>query len=167
MYERDPDVAAYLAAEDDEAPARPPWAVVSEDDAAWAADKVLAARERHARIVAACAAQVAAAAREVARAEGYFLPLLEDWARRHPPARGRTIHLPTGQLAFRCVPGGPRVVDDAAALSWARGSLPAAVRVVESVDKRAITAHVAATGELPPGVEVKPDDESFSVKAAS
>lgn len=157
------EILGYLEA--DEAPAeRPPWAVASEADAIWAADRVLTARQRRDRIVEQCRAMIARAERDAQRAEAFFLPLLEHWARLNPPAKGKTIHLPTGQLAFRRVPGGPRVVDDAAALDWARAALPDAVRVVESVDKAAIKAHIAATGELPPGVEITPDDESFSVK---
>lgn len=157
------EVTSYLEAEEEPAQ-RPAWTVTTEADAIWAADRVLTARQRHERIVEQCEAMIEASAREMRRAEAFFLPLLENWARLNPPVRGKTIHLPTGQLAFRRVPGGPRVVDDAAALEWARVALPAAVRVVESVDKAAIKAHIAATGELPPGVEVKPDDESFSVK---
>ena len=157
------EIAAFLEAED-EPTSRPAWSVQTEADAIWAADRLLTARQRRDRIVEQCRAMITRAERDAERAESYFLPLLENWARLNPPTRGRTVHLPTGQLAFRRVPGGPRVVDDAAALAWAREALPVAVRVVERVDAATIKAHVLATGELPPGVEIKPDDESFSVK---
>lgn len=160
-----PQAAVIDFLEAEEVPAeRPPWAVATEGDAIWAVDRLLTARQRRDRIAEQCRAVLAAAERDVERAEAFFLPLLEDWARRNPPRTGRTIRLPTGSLSFRRVPGGPRVVDDAAALAWARAALPDAVRVVASVDRTAIKAYAAATGELPPGVELKPDDESFHVR---
>ena len=145
---------------------RAPFVVDDASKAAWALDKILAARERAARVKAACAAMVAEAEREVADAEGFFLPLLEAWARANPPAKGKTIRLPTGALAFRSVPGGPRVYDDAAALEWARANLPDAVVTREAVLRSAITDYVKATGDLPPGVDRVAARESFDAKGA-
>lgn len=146
---------------DTEAPA---FTVHDEASAAWAADRVLSARERVARIKAACQAMIAEAEREATEAAAFFLPMLEAWARANPPRRGKAIHLTTGSLAFRTVPGGPRVVDEAAALEWARAEYTDAVRVVESLDRNAIKAYVAEAGELPPGVEVVEAREAFDVK---
>lgn len=143
-----------------------PFSVHDEASAAWAADKILSARERLARVTAACAEMIAEAGREVADLEGLFLPQLEEWARQNPPRKGKTIRLPTGALAFRTVPGGPRVADEEAALSWARQHLPAAVQVRERVIAAEIKGYVAATGELPPGVELAEERETFSVKGA-
>lgn len=112
---------------DDSAP--PLFSVRDDESAAWAADKILSARERLARVTAACAEMIAEAGREVDALEGLFLPQLEEWARANPPRKGRTIRLPTGALSFRSVPGGPRVVDEEAALTWARQHLPAAIKV--------------------------------------
>lgn len=141
-----------------------PFAIDSEARAAWAADKVLAARERLARIKANCQAMIEAAQSEVESAESFFLPMLEAWAREHPPRRGKTIRLPTGALSFRTVPGGPRVVNEDDALDWAEFHLPAAVKVSKKVMASVLKEHYQATGELPPGVEVVPDDERFDVK---
>jgi len=158
---------AYLDAtpDDDAAPDDPPaWSLVSEADASYGVDTILGARERAARIKERCAALVADAERRAVRAEAFFLPLLQRYYQEHPPAKGKTIHLPAGDLKSYAVRGGPRVVDAQACLVWARAALPVAVRVVESVDVAAVKAHIATTGELPPGVEVQADEERFSVK---
>ena len=126
-------------------------------------DQILSARARLERVKAACAELIREAEADVAEAE-LVLPALEMWAKANPPKRGKTIRLPVGQLGWRRVPGGPRVIDDAAALAWARQALPQAVRVEESVDRHTIRAYVERTGELPPGVEIKPDEERFGVR---
>lgn len=146
----------------DEAQGRP-WAITDDGAAAWAVDKVLGARERLARIKAACQLMIQDAERQVADAEARFLPALEAWALANPPRKGKTIRLPTGSLSFRTVPGGHRVVDAEAALAWARAYLPAAVVVSERLDAAAVREYVHASGEIPPGVERVPEHERFGV----
>lgn len=145
---------------------RLPFSVHDEESAAWAADKILSARERLARVTAACAEMIAEAGREVVDLESLFLPQLEAWARQNPPRKGRTIRLPVGKLSFRTVPGGPRVTDEAAALEWARQYLPAAVQVREKVLATPIKEYVEQTGEAVPGVEMVESRETFDVKGA-
>lgn len=146
--------------------ARAPFVIDSADKAAWAVDKVLGARARLERVRAACDAAIREAEREVADTEGFFLPQLRVWAEQNPPAKGKTIRLTTGALAFRAVPGGPRVVDSVAALEWARQHLPAAVKVSESLSATAVKSYVTQTGDLPPGVEVVEGREAFDVKVS-
>jgi hypothetical protein len=137
------------------------------NQAAYAADRILTERERLARIRAACAAQIADADRAVARTEAFYLPALETWAAANPPRKGKTIHLPTGALSFRAVPGGPRLVDPEAALSWARQNKPDLIVVRESVRITDLKAWIEASGgELPDGVEVVEARETFDVKGA-
>jgi phage host-nuclease inhibitor protein Gam len=143
-----------------------PFTVDDAGKAAWALDKVLAARERVARIKAACEKMIGEAETDARDAEAFFLPLLEEWARANPPAKGKTIRLTTGALAFRSVPGGPRVADEAATLAWARAQLPDAVRVRETVLATAIREYVTSTGDILPGIEIAPARESFDVKGA-
>ena len=140
-----------------------PDAIISEADATRVLDQILSARQRRDRIKAACAAMLEAAEAEVAEVES-MLPELETWAMANRPAKGKTIKLPVGQRQWRVVPGGPRIVDDAAALRWAREALPDAVRVALSIDKMAIKSYVTTTGELPPGVELQADEERFGVR---
>ncbi len=141
-----------------------PFTVDDPSKAAWALDKVLTARERLERVKAACQKVIDEAARDVEDAEAFFLPLLELWARENPPTKGKTIRLPTGALAFRTVPGGPRVHDDAAVLAWAREHLPDAVVTKQAILRTAITDYVKATGDVPPGVDVVAPRESFDAK---
>lgn len=143
-----------------------PWEITDESKAAWAVDKVLAARERLGRIKAACQAMVEQAEREVADTEAFFLPQLEAWARANPPRKSKTIKLMTGSLAFRTVPGGPRVVDEGQCTDWAKRYCPDAIKVVERLSVTAIKDYIANYGELPPGVEIAPDSERFDVKGA-
>ena len=143
-----------------------PWRITDDNRAAWAADKVLGARERLARVKASCQAMIDEAAREAQDAEAFFLPLLEEWARANPPRKGKTIRLPTGALAFRTVIGGPRLVDAKAALDWAREHTPSLIEITERVTITALKDYMEAVGEVPPGVEVVPDRESFDVKGA-
>jgi phage host-nuclease inhibitor protein Gam len=140
------------------------WEITSPADAAWALDKVLTARARRDRIKENFAAALAEAEREVADAEAAFVPRLEAWALANPPERGKTIRLPTGALRWRTVPGGPRVVDAAAALAWAERHLPSAVRVEKSVLATPLKEFALTVGELPDGVEAEPAREVFSVR---
>lgn len=146
-----------------------PWEITDEGKAAWAVDKVLAARERLARIKAACQAMIAEAEREAEDTEALFKPQLEAWARANPPRKGKTIKLMTGALAFRIVPGGPRVTDADAVIAWARAEgVESALRVKEvvSVDAAGLRAYVEASGDLPPGVDLVEAREAFDVKGA-
>lgn len=144
-----------------------PFTIDTPERAAWAADKVLSARERLARITASCAAMIQQAGREADEAAAFFLPLLEQWARANPPAKGKTIRLPTGALSFRTVPGGPRLADPDAALAWARQNKPELIVVKESVRISDLKSWIEASGgELPDGVEIADARETFDVKGA-
>jgi hypothetical protein len=69
------------------------------------------------------------------------------------------------QLARK--PGGPRVVDERAALAWAVVNLPEAVVVPRArISVERIKEHVATTGEIPAGVEIVDDEDTFRVKPA-
>lgn len=143
-----------------------PFIVDTPERAAWAADKVLSTRERLARVTASCAAMIQQAGREADEAAAFFLPLLEAWARQNPPRKGKTIRLPTGALSFRSVPGGPRLADPEAALSWARQNKPELIEVKERVTITALKGWIESSGgELPDGVEMTDARETFDVKA--
>jgi phage host-nuclease inhibitor protein Gam len=81
--------------------------------------------------------------------------------------RRKSVHFLQASCAFRTVPARLTVSDQAAALEWARETLPAAVATRETLDSAAYlkTAQAKAeeTGELLPGVEIAPARESFSV----
>jgi hypothetical protein len=159
-----PTTPAWEAADTDRLE---PFTVDTPERAAWAADKVLAARERLARVTASCAAMIQQAGREADDAAAFFLPMLEEWARANPPRKGKTIRLPTGALSFRSVPGGPRLADPDAALAWARQNKPELIEVRERVTITALKEFIVASGgELPDGVEMTDSRETFDVKGA-
>jgi len=103
------------------------WVVDTEERAAWAADVILSHEERIERIERQHLKVMLRAQREFDRARAFFVPQLRAWAAAHPPAKGKTIHLTTGSLAFRTKPGGVRVEDEAACLEWAEDHLPEAI----------------------------------------
>ena len=49
-------------------------------------------------------------------------------------------------------------------IAWCRQHLPSAVKVVESVLKSEINAHIKTTGECPDGAELAGGGEKFYVK---
>jgi Bacteriophage Mu Gam like protein len=142
-----------------------PFTVHDERSAAWATDKVLSARARLERVKAACAEAIREAQSEVENTELLFLPMLEAWAAGNLPRGKKSIKLTTGAIGFRTVPGGPRVIDEAAVLAWAKEhGIPGVIKVTESVSRTAVKEYVQATGDQPDGVEVVPSRESFDVK---
>jgi hypothetical protein len=138
--------------------------ITGEDQATWALDHILTQRERLERIKRSCADMIASAQSMVDDAERYYLPELERWAKGQLTGKKRSLKLPTGQLAFRTVPAGLRVLSEAEALAWAKQERPDLVRVKESVLVSELKAHFDQTGELPAGAERTEGRDSFSVK---
>lgn len=142
------------------------FCIDSESKAAWAVDKVLSFDERIARIKAQSAEMIRQIEGEQRRFSDFVTPHLQAWIEAHPPAKGRSVKLISGTIGYRFKPGGPRVVDKEALLVWAKDRLPAAVEVktTESVPADAVKAHVASTGEIPDGVELVGDTDTFYIK---
>ena len=88
----------------------------------------------------------------------YLESLLMPWAQE----QGKSISLPSGRVRFRKVPD-KFIYDDQAIITWAKQHLPEAVRIKEEPDKAAIKAHVKATGELPDGLTIEPQEPKFEV----
>ena len=97
--------------------------------------------------------------------EWRFGKQLEGWARQNLPSGKKSVKLLTGTLAFRKVSESLEVVDEAALMSWAQGDCPEAykVKMVETIDKKVVKEHWKKTGEIPPGCDIKPESESFSI----
>lgn len=90
------------------------------------------------------------------RLRGYHEARLAD------DPRAKSLSFPAGTLKARTTPG--RVeVDAAVFLAAAPDEL---VRVKREPDKTAIAAHVKATGEVLPGVEMVPGDVRFTVEVS-
>src|SRR5206468_4077872 len=92
---------------------------------------------------------------------------LADWTRRQLQAQygsRRSLHLPSGVVGFRTEPTRIVVADEPKLIAWCRQHLPSAVKVVESVLKSEISAHIKSSGECPDGAELAGGGEKFYVK---
>lgn len=149
--------------------------ILDEQTAADAVDRVLTLDDRIRRVeaerdafVRRCEARIEHLRAERAQVWDGLRGPLQRYYEAHPPRRGRTLHLPTGSLAMRVRPGGPRKVDEAAVKSWAAAEAPDFL--VEEYVSRLRWADLkkaveAGEVEVPPGVEMVDDSETFEVKA--
>lgn len=100
-----------------------------------------------------------------------LLERVEAWAvaNRGEVVRGKakSRQLLTGSIGFRAVPEKVLVLDEVAFLAWAQAERLDLVVLKPSIDKKALNAFVTQTGELPPGIDVKPATEAVTVKALS
>jgi phage host-nuclease inhibitor protein Gam len=138
------------------------FAVEDEGSAAWVVDKLLAYDERAGRLKEQFLAMIKAIEADKARFERRFLPELEAWFDQQP-RRGKTLALLTGTLTKRTVPAAPTIVDEAKVTAWAGEHLTEAFTIVQKLDTSAVRNYVRETGEVVPGVEIRPARESFSV----
>lgn len=142
-----------------EEPAPAGFEVVDEDSAAWAVSVIRARRRHLADLEEQYIARATKAKRELERAEQFFMPLLERWARselRNQGARApRHVDVATGRLQFRKREGGIKISDDAAVMEFARKleeTAPGVIvkQVKEGIDRERLKAGLAAlfSGEL-------------------
>ena len=102
---------------------------------------------------------------------GRFEPQLEAWARQEIEKTGgrtKTVKTLGGSLSFRTVPAGLEITDtgSAAEVAITLGLVkPAPVDLVAY--RKAAQESLERTGELLPGVEIRPERESFSIRFAS
>lgn len=94
--------------------------------------------------------------------EGRFLPELAEYAKQNLPKGGKTFSTMYGAVSFRATPAKVRVVDEEAALAWARANAPEAVKVEESILVSKLPKDLVE--EAPQGFEVVEAGESVSVK---
>jgi hypothetical protein len=136
--------------------------------AEWTVRKIAEHKRKQADIEAMLAAEImrlkAWAAKETEGHENsvsYLEGLLLPWYLRQEDT---SISLPSGRVRMRKLPDA-FVYDNEKVIAWAKVNLPAAVRVTvtEAPDKAAISAHIKATGEMPDGLEIKPQPAKFEV----
>lgn len=148
-----------------------PFTPDTADKADWVLGKVADARQRAARV----RENAEAIARQhEAEADGLlwkFGAALADFARRETDGtKRRSVRLLNGQVGFRTKPAAFAVADDAAALSWVKENLPAALRLDRRAFADALTvteegnAVHGETGERLPFVSVTLAEEIFYVK---
>lgn len=147
------------------------------DSLEWAMGVLAEAEENKARINAAAEE---AFARIVARRDdllrkvdgsAQFLRFaVETYAREHRKellhGKAKTVDLIHGAIQFRATPEALKVENEAAALEWCRAQPVESdlVRVSYDINKKALNAHVKASGEIPPGCAVVPASETIHVK---
>ena len=147
---------------------QPQWpGVVNDDTAAWVAGKLVSYDEEEQRIELQAQRLIEKVRSRRRGFEARFLDELRRYCdERLGDHRTRTLSLLTGDCCFRKIPGGVRVVDKVLTQAWADERLPTAIatKVVKTLIDSEIKEHARVTGELPPGVEVVPDRETFVVK---
>lgn len=172
MRELFKELEIELLSEHSELPAEPPteekYAVEDESKAEWVVGKLTSLDEKEQLVKGQAAAILKDIANDRRRLDFLFGTNLRQWAQKSLLHGKKTLKLLTGTLSFRKVPGGLKVVDEKAAIAWAKLNKVPAVeeKVVEKLSKDFLQKHMEATGELPDGCEVKEEYQSFSVKGA-
>jgi len=151
------------------------WRIEDRPTLEWAMG-ILANGEREAEAIrSACAeARRRIDAREIAlltrnvRATEWIRAAVTDYARAHRKdllVKGKTAHLVHGEIAYRAQPEKVEIQDAAAALAWCQSQPAEAgfVRLKPEIDKKALSAHVLSTGEIPPGCQIVPPTETITL----
>jgi phage host-nuclease inhibitor protein Gam len=156
------DDAALVVAEVDDR-----FRVHDASSASWVIRKVNEERAHRARVQQWCEAEIRRSESRERFLLFRFERELEDWTRQELAKQHgsrRSIHLPGGTVAIRIQPTSIIVADESKLLSWCRQHLPSAVKVVESILKSELHAHVKQTGECPDGAEIAGGHEKFVIK---
>lgn len=108
------------------------------------------------------------------RGVAFFAGALQQYAEAHREqllgkGKKKSRGLPSGDIGWRTVPEKVAVLDEAAAIAWARAQPVESelLRIREEVSKPALAAHYRETGEVPPGCDVTPAREEFQAKPAT
>jgi hypothetical protein len=133
------------------------------EKADWVLGKIAAARAAAARIRLNAELMAREQEREAEGLEWRFGAALQTWLQAELlGGRKKSVRLYNGVLGYRTKPAGVHVTDPAAALSWARESLPGAV--VEALDKKVLAAALLETGEALPWASFTPAEDVFYIK---
>lgn len=153
-----PDVEVVADAEEAEA-----FKPNTAEKADWVLGKIADSRARAARIRENAEAMAREQERQAEGLEWRYGAALEAFARQQiAGSKRKSLRLYHGVLGYRTRPASVSLTDPAAALAWARESLPAAV--VETLDKKALTAVLLDTGEAVPFAAFQPAEDVFYIK---
>lgn len=139
--------------------------VVDGQSANWVVRKITEARRYADRAREWAEVEVRRAEREEAFLLQRFGRELEEWFSTCGQVRGkkRSVDLPAGRIGIRSTRQTLKVVDEPILLLWCRQHLPESIEMSERVLKTPLQSHFAETGELPPGVELKPPRDQFYI----
>lgn len=163
------------------------WTVRSLEDADWALARIAECERQADENSRALAAAVGRLKRSIAQLEertkglnaaleqraAYFRGQLELYARDNRETllvgKKKSRSLPHGSFGWRRTGGQPFVADAGALMQWAKEQPPETgfLELVESMSWALIKRHCKESGELPPGVELEPEVEVFTVDAVS
>lgn len=144
------------------------FAIGDEKSANWLVRRIVAARQYALHVKAWAQMEQRRAEREEMTLMFLYGRQIEMWAKdeiKKLGGRRKSINLPAGVVAFRAVGPSLHIDDDASVIQWARKNLPAAIIVVEKLDRGEIRGHFDRTGEIPDdGIHIVPAHESFSIR---
>ncbi|MGI4788797.1 MAG: hypothetical protein ACRYFS_08100 [Janthinobacterium lividum] len=146
-----------------DAPAESPAAFVPTDAAGvdWVLGKMADARAQRIRENAELMAR--AEERSAEALEWKYGAALQTWLRAELAGTAKkSKRLFHGVLGYRQKPAGVSVTDPAAALSWAKENLPAAV--TEGLDKKVLAEQLLSTGEALAFAKLSPAEDVFYIK---
>ena len=152
------------------------FSIADDRSAAWAVEKIRAAREDTERWRSYYAGQLAKIEEANANTESYFSALLERYFAVVPRKVTKTqqsYQLPNGKLVLKAQqPSYDR--DESAMIPWAKDVCPSAVKIKESIAWEDLKKHLAwtdsgdavytETGEIVPGIKAVQRDPVFVVK---
>ena len=148
-----------------DAPAEYKAAFVPTDEGGvdWVLCKIADARSRAARIRENMELMAREEERKAEHLEWKFGANLQTWLRAElEGGTKKSKRLPNGVLGYRTKPAACHVTNPAAALSWARESLPAAI--VETLDKKVLADALLTTGEVLPFATLQAAEDVFYIK---
>ncbi len=141
------------------------FSITDEKSATWLLRKLRILSEERDAIKAATGQRLAELEADEARLTHLYGEQLKTWAQSESAARRRqTITLPLAGMSvgFRKTPAGIAITDQSAAIAeaTARGFVKTSPDM--SAYREAAQAELESTGELLPGIEVKPEGTSFA-----
>ena len=147
------------------APEADPAAFLPTDAAGvdWVLGKMADARARAARILENAEKMARAEERDAEYLEWRYGGVLQVWLREElAGGKRKSVRLYNGVIGLRTKPAGVNVTNPAAALSWAKEHLPAAV--AERLDKAVLAETLLTNGESVEWAQLTPPEEVFYIK---
>lgn len=103
------------------------------------------------------------------RRAAWFRSLVSAWAETHrgEVVRGnrKTREFLSGSVSFRAAQERVIVLDPEAFIAWAQANHMELLTIEPRIDKKALSAFVKTTGEVPVGIDVEPATEGVTIKA--
>jgi hypothetical protein len=155
------DDAALVVAEVDER-----FHVRDAASASWVVRKVNEERAHRVRVQQWCDAELRRSEARERFLLFRFERELEDWTRQQLALRHgnrRSIYFPGGTVAIRIQPTSIVIADEPMLISWCETHLPSAIKVVRSLSKTELHAHVKRSGEIPDGAQLAGGGERFVI----